>query len=454
MNKLFSQGKLQGKERKDVLQVVQEQAKAAARAAIRPVLEEFLETEVCAKLGREKGAPRHSSGQPREIDWQCGHCGCQDANQFTRDGHYRRSLETGWGHLSDLRIPMLECQQCQHDVITQFVILEKYKRFWMDLDQDVLFCSGFSESLRHIRERWSVTVGGSVGLRTLNERINQLEPLATCAHTGPIAIVPPVIQLDGIWVTITSQQEKIKPDKRKRQRKQRTGRKMVILVALGFWEDGRREVLDWQIAKSEDHHEWEVLVQRLWERGCRLEQGLQLVVRDGSGGLGEALALVYGSTVPEQRCIFHKLQNVGTKCRNELKGKENRDLRKQLMEQAAAVYHAENASEARQRLAQWAKQWRGQAPQSVATLERDFAQTLVFYEVPGLALQWIRTTSLLERTNRELRRKFRQAVTFGSHKGAEVAIYLQIRRLHARWTGGSWWETSHSLLFELWNLNP
>jgi hypothetical protein len=112
MNKLFSQGKLQGKERKDVLQVVQEQAKAAARAAIRPVLEEFLETEVWAKLGREKGAPRHSSGQPREIDWQCGHCGCQDANQFTRDGHYRRSLETGWGHLRDLRIPMLECQQC------------------------------------------------------------------------------------------------------------------------------------------------------------------------------------------------------------------------------------------------------------------------------------------------------------------------------------------------------
>ena len=66
-----------------------------------------------------------------------------------------------------------------------------------------------------------------------------------------------------------------------------------------------------------------------------------------------------------------------------------------------------------------------------------------------LALQWIRTTSLLERTNRELRRKFRQAVTFGSQKGAEVAIYLQVRRLHARWAGASWWETSHALYFEL-----
>jgi putative transposase len=179
-----------------------------------------------------------------------------------------------------------------------------------------------------------------------------------------------------------------------------------------------------------------------------------LVVRDGSGGLGEALALVYGTTVPEQRCLFHKLQNVGTKCRSELKGKEKRDLRKLLMEQAAAVYQADTAEDARKRLATWGEQWRGQAPQSVATLERDFEQTLVFYGIVGLTPQCIRTTSLLERTNRELRRKFRQAVTFGSLTGAEVALYLQVRRLHARWTNESWWDTSHALFFELWNLNP
>ncbi len=449
----FSQGKLQGKERKNVLQAVQEQAKAAARAAIRPVLQEFLETEVCAKLGREKGEARHISSQLREIDWQCGHCGCQDANQFTRGGHYRRGLSTGWGHLSDLRVPMLECQQCQHDVVTQFTILEKYKRFWMDLDQDVLFGSGFCESLRHLQERWSATIEGSVGLRTLNERINQIEALASRVHTEPITDVPPVIQLDGIWVTIQSQHEKTKPDKRHRQRKKHSGKKMVVLVALGFWANGSREVLDWQIARSEDHQEWELLVQRLWERGCRPEQGLQLVVRDGSGGLGEALALVYGSTVLEQRCIFHKLHNVAAKCRSELKGKEKRDLRKQLMEQAAAIYQATTGSSARTLLVQWGKQWREQAPQSVATLERDFEQTLVFYALSGLTLEWIRTTSLLERTNRELRRKFCQVVTFGSHKGAEVAVYLQVQRLHARWSGESWWDTSHALYFEMRNLH-
>lgn len=57
----------------------------------------------------------------------------------------------------------------------------------------------------------------------------------------------------------------------------RTGRKMVILVVLGSLPDGRREILDWQIARNEDHQEWEALVLRLRERGCRPEQGLQLI---------------------------------------------------------------------------------------------------------------------------------------------------------------------------------
>jgi putative transposase len=452
----FSQGKLQADERKSIIQVVQKQAKAAALNAIRPVLMGFLEAEVTSKLGRAKGESRQVSSAQRSIDWQCARCGCSDANQFTRDGHYRRNLETGWGHLEDLQVPMLECQQCQHDVICSFTILEKYRRFWLDLDQEVLFSSGLCQSLREISQRWSAIVGGSVGLRTINERINQIEPLLLQAHHDPITDVPTVVQLDGIWLTIQSQTEKEKPDRRKRRRKERKGKRVVVLVALGFWNDGsgRREIIDWEIAKSEEHTEWEKLLNRLWERGVRPEQGLQMVVRDGSGGLGEALAFVYGSTVLEQRCLFHKLRNVADKARSELKGEEKREERQQVLEQASAIYQAESAAQARERLTRWAEDWRERAPKAVATLQRDFEQTLVYYSLESVAREWIRTTSLLERTNRHLRRKFRQAVTFGSRKGAEVAIYLQVQRLHAQWMDEPWWETSHALFFALWNLNP
>src|SRR5260370_1525853 len=115
------------------------------------------------------------------------------------------------------------------------------------------------------------------------------------------------------------------------------------------------------------------------------------------------------------------------------------------MEQAALIYHAPHAGAARQQLCDWSQTWRPQAPDAVATLERDFEHTLVFYQLDAVTREWIRTTSLLERTNREFRRKFRQAVTFGSVSGAHAPMYLQVHRLHACWPNAIWYAVSRPL---------
>ena len=163
--------------------------------------------------------------------------------------------------------------------------MEKYQRFWLDRDQQVLFGSGLCQSLRHLSQEGSARLDSSVGLRTINERINQIEPLLGQAHSEPITDVPAVVQFDGIWLRVQSQTDTIKLDKRQRKRHQRTGKKVVLLVALGFWTDGsgKREILDWQVADSEGKEAWETLVNRLWERGVRPENGLQAVIRDGCG---------------------------------------------------------------------------------------------------------------------------------------------------------------------------
>ncbi len=443
----FQQGKLEGPERQAILEAVYQQAKGAAKAAVKAVVEALLEAEVTAKLGRGKGAVRHISGEPRVSDWVCGQCGCQDAQQFTRDGHYRRSLQTGWGSIEDLRVPMLECQQCSHDVICHFTVLEKYERFWLDLDQDVVLGSGLCESLRHLSERWGEAVGSSIGLRTLNERINQLAPLLEQAHQTPITQVPAVIQFDGIWVRLQVPTGTLKTDRRSRQRQQHKGKRMVLLVALGLWADGsgRRDILDWELAEGETQPDWQRLLDRLWQRGVRPEAGLQAIIRDGKGELGAAVAQVYGTRVIEQRCVFHKLRNVADKAREDLSGEAHRQEREQLLEQASAIYQAETPAQARERWRTVVNTWKEQAPKAVATLQRDFEQTIAISALGDVARELVRTTSLLERTNRELRRKFRQACCFSSRCGAEVAIYLQVQRLHARWTKTSWPQMARSL---------
>jgi putative transposase len=165
--------------------------------------------------------------------------------------------------------------------------------------------------------------------------------------------------------------------------------------------------------------------------------------------LEQALEYVYGSALIQQRCIFHKLRNVSNKCVG-----LDRAGKKSVLEQAAAVYQAPNAEEAQARLLAFGERWQATQPQAVATFEREFEQTIRYYALEGMACEVVRTTSLLERTNRELRRKFRQVGCFSSPRGAEVAVYIQVARLNAQWAKMSWWEASHSLALVLLNINP
>jgi transposase-like protein len=290
-----------------------------------------------------------------------------------------------------------------------------------------------------------------VGLRTITERINQLEAKLAQVHREPIGDVPAVVQLDGIWLSMQTQQEGITEESRKRQRQRKRGKRIVVLVALGLWTDGsgKRHILDWEVVDKEEQASWERLVQRLWERGVKVETGLQAIVRDGSEGLEQALDYVYGSSLVQQRCIFHKLRNVSDRCVG-----LDRERKKSLMEQAAAVYQAHSAPEARARLVAFAAHWRATQPQAVAIFEREFEQTIRSYALEGMVREVVRTTSRLERTNRELRRKLRQVGCFSSPQGAEVAVYIQVTRLHAQWAQTSWWDASHSLALDLLNNNP
>ena len=142
---------------------------------------------------------------------------------------------------------------------------------------------------------------------------------------------------------------------------------------------------------------------------------------------------------------FTSYRVLADKAREDLSGEAHREPREQRLPQASGIYQAQTAVQARERLSAFASTWQEQAPKAVATLQRDFEQTIAFYRLSGIARELVRTTSLLERTNRELRRKFRQACCFSSRRGAEVAIYLQVQRLHARWTKSSWPHTARSL---------
>jgi transposase-like protein len=161
-----------------------------------------------------------------------------------------------------------------------------------------------------------------------------------------------VLHWDGIWLTLQTQNQTIQPDKRQRARHQRKGERVVVLVTVGFWRDGRREILDWQRARERGAFAVGSPAQSVGAtRSARLRTDSKPSCVMGVVGLGRRFEVVYGSTVIDQRCIFHQLKNVSEACRKELKGDKHKEERKQRLQQACAVYEAESAQQAQEQRA-------------------------------------------------------------------------------------------------------
>src|ERR1700694_848072 len=139
---------------------------------------------------------------------------------------------------------------------------------------------------------------------------------------------------------------------------------MVVLVALGLWADGsgKRHILNWEGADKEDQTAWERLVQRLWERGVRLETGSRPLCVMGLKGWSRLwtpfMAQPWSNSgASSTRCAMEVDKCSGL----------DREGKKLLMDQAAAVSQATSASEARVRLIAFGERWRATQSQAAAT---------------------------------------------------------------------------------------
>lgn len=89
--------------------------------------------------------------------------------------------------------------------------------------------------------------------------------------------------------------------------KQLRGRHVVI--AIGLTTDGRKQVLGFVEASTENAKAVKGLLRSLIQRGLDFSEGL-LVITDGSKGLRSAARATFGGYAVLQRCHWHKRENV------------------------------------------------------------------------------------------------------------------------------------------------
>jgi len=236
----------------------------------------------------------------------------------------------------------------------------------------------------------------------------------------------------------------ITEDSRGRKRAVKRKQQRVMLTALGLWPDGHWEILSWHLVSQEDAASWGTFVGTLYTKGVT-EQTTQLIISDGSQGLEKALySHLYG--VPHQRCSFHKIKNITDHLHyGEGVGeagataappsRQAKKARKQaILANASQMYTTDVESEIRGRAQVFRDTWEGREPQAVAAFFHDFEQTLCYLTVhfPRAYVSLIRTTNLLERFHKEIRRKQRDIGMLQSEAGGDVLGYMVAMRETAK----------------------
>jgi len=319
-----------------------------------------------------------------------------------RNGYYTRWILTRMG-LLDIRVPRLRHKKLRSQVIG------KYQRRAREIDEALKRIFLYGVSTRLAGEAIKPLLGEGVSAQTISNIAKGLDEEVRRYHRRQIADTYLYVFLDGIVL------------------KAKTGigaKKKVVLVAYGITVSGKREIIDFMVTSSESEAKWEGFLNSLYERGLKGEV-LSLIVTDGNKGLHRAIDMVYPQ-VKRQRCWAHKLRNVANRLKKTQINEGIRDAR--------PIYDAENRKEAIVLYKKWAKKWKSSAPKAVKCLEDDLEELLNVYYCPKEIRIKLRTTNVIERAFREVRRRTRPMSCFNNVQSIERIVYAVLSHQNYKWS--------------------
>jgi putative transposase len=352
---------------------------ATLKQGLRHLLEGLLEDEVTTKVNARKyqrNSRRHGY----------------------RGGHYLRDLVTRYGLLEDLRVPRMA------EGPMDFHLFDKYERRRPDVDAAIgqLFLQGVST--RRLRSIAQELFGCEVSATTVSRTTGYLDEELRQYQTKPLTDDYPFLFLDGIT-----------------QKVREIGvKKKVMLCALGMKEDGSRETLSFRLVDHEDVDSWRAFLVDLKSRGLQ-GKTLKLITTDGNPALLKAAKEIY-PFLKVQRCIVHKLRNVSIKLK--------RVHLKPCMAEAKGIFAAPSRREAIKRFKTWKEKWQVEAERAVRCMEKDLHHCLHYYAFPRELWKKIRTTNMLERDFREVRRRTRPMGVFPNEESAGRIFYGVTNGIH------------------------
>jgi len=319
-----------------------------------------------------------------------------------RNGYRRRSLLTSVGVL-DLKVPRDREGKYRPDLFA------RYQRVDGSLEETIraMFLRGVST--RKVGEILDVLCGERLSASKVSTVVRELDQAVIDFANSPINDDFLFLFVDALTVKI---------------RFELKAKKVKLLVAYGIKVDGSRELISFQRANSESTACWKAFLENLKVRGL-VGGNLKLIIMDGGAGLWAAAQEVY-PLVEHQLCWVHKLRNVAKYCPKRYQA--------ECVSQAAQIMYASSSTMAAKRFRAWKKQWQSKIPKAVNCLEKDFDKLIPVFQFPQQIRRMIRTTNVIERCFREVRRRLKIMGCFQNSRSCDRIIYAIFNYFNTKWT--------------------
>lgn len=171
--------------------------------------------------------------------------------------------------------------------------------------------------------------------------------------------------------------------------------KAVVLCVLGVRSDGTREMIGFNLARAESKEAWTELLTNIKARGLTGDR-LNMITMDDSAGAKIAIDKVYPRT-PVQNCLVHKLRSVMMKT--------SRTNRASVVEDLKAITNSTSPDESTKVARAIVKKWYTTEEKAMNSLKHNFEYCLTYFQFPKDKWKQIRSTNILEREFREVRRR-------------------------------------------------
>lgn len=319
-----------------------------------------------------------------------------------RNGYYARELITSVGKLK-LKVPRTR------DGAFSTSVFKKYERWEQALILSMMEMVVNGVSTRKVSKIVEELCGEKVSKSFVSELTKNLDPIVNDWRNRPLnTLYYPYMYVDAMYIKVRENDKVVSKG---------------VYIAIAVNENGAREIIGLQVNHAESMENWSRFFEYLKSRGL---QSPKMIISDAHAGLIKSIKQSFLGT-SWQRCTVHFLRNIV-----ETLPKKNTEIAR---EELKDIFRTSNLMHARELKNQFIDKYYDEKgfKKAIEILDEGFEDAVQFHSRPVTHHKYIRSTNMLERVNREIRRREKVITIFPNDQSAIRTIGSVLMHIEEGW---------------------